>query len=406
LQSKFIRLGYKKFAADYLFTGKEMHYNGEVLITDEQGIVKEIVAKENAGDDVYFVNGIICPGFINCHCHLELSHLKGAIDTHTGLVSFILAILKLRHSSETEMIAAMLAAQEAMINSGIVAVGDISNNAMSLPTKLKSKLYYHNFIEVSGFSPAIAQQRFDVAKDVYHQFIEHYPNQTSIVPHAPYSVSEQLFKLIDNFGHSAISSIHNQEAFDENEFFLKGVGQFTHLYQQLGVDTQPFFKPTNKNSLHSIAGFIQTPKKILFVHNTFTSSLDIDYLNATHPNQEKIFCLCINANLYIENKLPPINLLMDNHCTLVLGTDSLASNEQLSIVAEMQTISQHFPLIPTATLLQWATANGAKALGIQDRFGSFEKGMQPGIININHLSADGTITKTSHSTVLMGGSTW
>ena len=93
-----------------------------------------------------------------------------------------------------------------------------------------------------------------------------------------------------------------------------------------------------------------------------------------------VYCLCINANLYIENKVPPVDLLMKHNCHIVLGTDSYSSNWQLSIAKEMEAIRQHFPHIPEETILQWATSSGAKSLGWEDELGSFEKGKSPGII--------------------------
>ncbi|GAC1531191.1 MAG: hypothetical protein NVS3B15_10530 [Sediminibacterium sp.] len=108
------------------------------------------------------------------------------------------------------------------------------------------------------------------------------------------------------------------------------------------------------------------------------------------------WCICINANLYIENALPPIPLLRNNNCQLVLGTDSLASNRSLSILDELKSITRHFPDVPLAELLQWATLNGARALQMNDILGSFEKGKQPGVIVIEHLK-NGRISE--HSTV-------
>ena len=390
-------MAYNKFKSDYLFTGTELLDNTNVLITNKDGEIKDIVSIDDAGEDVQTFDGILSPGFINCHCHLELSHTKGLIPEHTGLVPFILSILQQRHATEDEIFIAMQQAEEAMLQSGIVAVGDISNNALSFAQKQKSKLQYHNFIEVSGFSPAIAQMRFETALDVYNTFKTHFPNNTSLVPHAPYSVSKELFGLIDNLENNQLSSIHNQETPDENEFFLSGEGKFNLLYETIGVDIKPFFQPSGKTSLQTILPLISQPKKLLLVHDTFTSQKDIDLLKTLSPVLEAIFCLCVNANLYIENKLPPIDLFLQNDCNIVLGTDSLASNHQLSILSEMITISQHFPHIQLQSILQWATTNGAKALGMDDSLGSFEVGKKPGIVNITNLTKEGNIAKESKS---------
>ena len=388
-------MAYQKFRGDYLFTGTKLLNNNHVLVTNEEGVIKDIAPIKEAGDNVQKLEGIITPGFVNCHCHLELSHMKGLIPEHTGLVPFILSILKQRHATEQEIFTSIQSAEDEMLSNGIVAVGDISNNALSFNQKLKDNLHYHNFIEVSGFSPAIAQPRFETALDVYNTFKTHFPNHTSLIPHAPYSVSKELFGLIDNSESNSLSSIHNQETPDENEFFLSGNGKFNLLYDTIGVDIKQFHKPSGKSSLQTVLPLINKPKKLLLVHDTFTSQADINVLKALSPVQQAIFCLCVNANLYIENKLPPIDLFIQNDCDIVLGTDSLASNHQLSILSEMITITQNFPHIPLQSILQWATINGAKALGMDNQLGSFKVGKKPGIINITHLNNEGKLTKDS-----------
>lgn len=392
-------MAYLKYQADYLFTGTEILNSNAVLITNQNGIVETITNASEAGDDIQQLQGLLTPGFINCHCHLELSHMKGMIPEHTGLVDFILHILQLRHSSEADILEAIANAEAAMKTNGIVAVGDISNNALTLSQKLKGNLQYHNFIEVSGFSPAIAQVRFDTALAVYQAFKTHFPDSTVMVPHAPYSVSPQLFRLIDSVTSQHISSIHNQETKDENAFFLTGEGLFNKLYQAIGSDIAAFFKPSKQTSLQTVIPQIQSPKKLLLVHDTFTSQADIDFLE--QQAQDYVFCLCANANQYIENLLPPINLFRQNNCNIVLGTDSLASNQQLSILSEMQTITQHFPEIPMVELLKWATINGAKALNMDSKLGSFNTGKKPGVVLINNINNNKYITADSNVTVIL-----
>ncbi len=94
------------------------------------------------------------------------------------------------------------------------------------------------------------------------------------------------------------------------------------------------------------------------------------------------YCICINANLYIENTLPPIDMLVEQKANIVLGTDSYASNHQLSVWAEIKSICKNHPGIELEKILGWATINGARALGLENKLGSFEKGKTPGVINI------------------------
>jgi cytosine/adenosine deaminase-related metal-dependent hydrolase len=84
------------------------------------------------------------------------------------------------------------------------------------------------------------------------------------------------------------------------------------------------------------------------------------------------WCLCPNSNLYIEQKMPPVDLLVSEGCPIVIGTDSLSSNTSLSIINELKTIHSHFPSFSLETLIGWATINGAKALGEDMNTGSIE----------------------------------
>jgi cytosine/adenosine deaminase-related metal-dependent hydrolase len=103
-----------------------------------------------------------------------------------------------------------------------------------------------------------------------------------------------------------------------------------------------------------------------------------------HP--QVFWCLCPNANRYIENTLPNIPLLLQANCTITLGTDSLASNHQLSLISEIQTIHQAYPEIPLSEMLHWATINGAKALNRSSQLGSFEIGKKPGLVLIENMT--------------------
>jgi cytosine/adenosine deaminase-related metal-dependent hydrolase len=372
---------YRKISAEKIFNGYK-YLEGSVLIMTNEGVVTDIVPAIQAGDEVETYEGIITPGFINCHCHLELSHMKGQIPEGTGLVDFVFKIVTGRHNSEEEILAAISRAEEEMIQNGIVAVGDICNNLLTLPQKQKGRVQYYNFIEASGWLPRVSEERFNRALQLYRAFKEGEPtkDQESIVPHAPYSVSQQLWQQIQPWFENKVVSIHNQETAFEDEFFLQGTGDFNRMYELMKIDNT-HHQPTGKSSLQSYFDKLTKAASIILVHNTFTKQSDIDYINTQINNISHVsFCLCANANQYIEQITPPIELLRQNQCTIVLGTDSLASNWSLSIIDEINTILKHHPLIPLEELLQWATINGAKALQMDDELGSIEKGKRPGLV--------------------------
>lgn len=366
----------------------------QILITDAAGTVVDIVEEENAGDNIEKLHGILCPGFINAHCHLELSHLKGAIPKQTGLVDFVLSIISKRHTNEDFILSAIENAEQEMIQNGIVAVGDICNNNLTLSQKLKHKLRYHNFIEASGFPPAVAKERFNKAVDIYTSYTAE-KLSGSVVPHAPYSVSPALFTMINDFSGNNLLTIHNQETEAENEFFKTGKGDILRLYQQLGIDIS-FFVPSKKSSLQTWLPNFTKGKPVIMVHNVCTTAEDIEIAK----QQSTWFCLCPNANLYISNMLPNVQMLMKHTENIVLGTDSLASNNQLNILEEIKTLQKNFKDLNLSTLLQWATSNAAKALQMEDSLGSFEKGKLPGIVLIEGIEGLNITDKATSKRVL------
>ena len=358
-----------------------------MLITDAAGVIVDIIDEKESGDDVEKLNGILCPGFINAHCHLELSHMKGHIPKNTGLVDFVLKVITERHFAEHDILEAIEDAEDEMLQNGIVAVGDICNNTLTISQKNKARIQYHNFIEASSFIPAFAKDRFDKSLTILEEYRTTLNKQGStITPHAPYSVSPQMFAMINAFPNNNLLTIHNQETAAENYFFENGTGDFLRLYQQMGIDIS-FFKPTGKTSLQTWLPYFTKEQSIILVHNVCTSEEDLEFIKLQTPNSklQTFLCLCPNANLYISNTLPDVNMLMQHTDNIVLGTDSLASNDQLSILAEIKTLQQNFNDLDLATLLIWSTSNGSKALQLNDRLGSFEKGKQPGVILIEGL---------------------
>jgi cytosine/adenosine deaminase-related metal-dependent hydrolase len=126
--------------------------------------------------------------------------------------------------------------------------------------------------------------------------------------------------------------------------------------------------------------YLKNAHRTILVHNSFTSEEDVKKVKQQMPNT--FWCLCPNANQYIENAMPPIHLLRKQQVPIVLGTDSYASNWSLNILDEIKTIQKFHPEIPLAEMLGWATLNGARALQMDKHLGSFDKGKKPGVISI------------------------
>jgi cytosine/adenosine deaminase-related metal-dependent hydrolase len=388
---------YKKIRADLLFTGNQLLSGADqVLITKVDGTIEAILPVSEAGDDIQHLKGILSPGFINAHCHLELSHMKGMIPAHTGLQEFVKQIVALRQVAPEAIQEAIVHAEAEMMANGIVAVGDISNTLDTLTQKAKHNLAYYSFVELYDLDPTRAADKIEAGLEIQKQFQENCV-RASLVPHAPYSVTNDLWNLLStHFGIHTIS-LHNQETPDENDFFKTKTGSFLGMYERTKVNLD-FFEATGLSSLQSVLPIFKNAHHGILVHNSFTSAEDIQAVHAAMDNA--FWCLCPNANQYIEQTMPPVELLRSEKAKMVIGTDSYASNWSLNILDELKTIQQYHPQIPLAEMLSWATINGAHALQMDKHLGSFEKGKQPGVVLIKGVTAVNDLKNASSQRIL------
>lgn len=377
---------FNKYRAAQLFDGQRLLDDQHVLITREDGTIEGIIPLAEAGDDVLMQDGILMPGLINCHCHLELSHLKDVIPPHTGLIEFLCSVVTKRGFDPSIIQQRIREAEKEMADNGIVAVGDIGNTADTADVKSSSGIRWQNFVEVLSFTDEKSADNFKHYSEVRDELEAKtknnpVPHRSVLVPHAPYTISPKTFEFINAATKGQIISIHNQEHPAEDELYRTGGGEYLKLFSIFGIEKSPF-PVTGLSSIRSVLPYFNNGQTILLIHNTFMPEEDVQFAQqyAKANGLKLIWCLCVNANLYIENKVPPVDMLMRNGCAIVLGTDSYSSNWQLSIAKEIHAIREHFPQVPLEKVLSWATASGAKALGWENELGSFEKGKKPGIV--------------------------
>ncbi len=371
------------FSADRILSPDGYWLENQVIITDESGSILDIADRGTFdSSEIDHRPGALVPGFINAHCHLELSHMKGMIPTGTGLVPFIKTVVSQRDARTEVILAAIEEANREMHESGIVAVGDISNVTDSFHEKKNSELRYYTFIEVFDFmQKQLTGEAFRKAKEIFHKLELAPGDAKAIVPHAPYSVSPDLFQgIMEAIQVSDRMSIHNQELIDEDRMFQTGKSSLIDFFESAGFDMSSFVA-TGETSLRYALSQLQRSTPTLFVHNTQTQKEDIAY--AQQALDQIYWISCPNANLYIENQLPDYHAFIEQNACLALGTDSLASNWQLSILEEMKTLRRYKSGLPSLQLLTWGTRNGAIALGFEDELGTLEKGKRPGIVHLN-----------------------
>lgn len=355
----------RKLSAHYIFDGHEWHRN-KVIIVNEQGIIThfedaKLNNKESHG--IEFYNGILCPGFVNAHVHLELSFLKGKFAAVDSLPEFIEHMKQADRTFSVDKENTAQTHDQWMHQNGISVCGDISNTSLTSTIKKQSKIYYHTFCELYSVDEDRANIVFNEGTNLSKQF---YPS--SITPHAPYSVSYMLLQnIIKSASDQNIFSIHFKESRHETELF----NQFQQNF------------PASENPSLEFINYLPKSNHCLFVHNTFITETEANHIMQHFENP--FFVLCPNSNLFIEKQLPPLFLIQRFNEKICIGTDSLASNHQLSILEEIKTLSFSYTDIPLQKWLQMATANGAKALKADHQFGKIKAGTAPGIVLIENI---------------------
>jgi cytosine/adenosine deaminase-related metal-dependent hydrolase len=244
---------------------------------------------------------------------------------------------------------------------------------------------------VFGLIEDLAEQKMESALSILQEFNAN-GLQASTSPHATYSLSDKLRRLLAEHNSDIQSpiSIHNQETESEDELFESKSGKLMETFLEFGLSMDGIMK-TGKNALSSVFSDLKTMGPLLLVHNSFTDPEGMIWAN---DNRENLFwCSCPGANLYIELRSPKVVNWLKAGAQVCLGTDSLASNHQLSILQEMELTKSRSPDISLEELITMATYNGAKALGQQDHFGRLKTGTTPGIINLSGNDIDqGLIT--------------
>jgi cytosine/adenosine deaminase-related metal-dependent hydrolase len=370
----------KRFSAQYAITNAGPVLKRPVITVSDNGTITDI--DDTGGEltergSVEFHNGIIIPGFVNCHCHLELSHMKGIIGRGTGLTGFLESISKNRATDKEGITAAARSADREMFAAGVNLCADICNTPDTFAVKRDSNISYISLLEVFGIDPEKAGRRMaeikalaETAKDMGLTY--------SIVPHSAYSLSLSLFRMLKNeTASNIITSVHFMENNEEKELVENHSGPLMDYYRNAGLIHSGV--ETVKSHIEAVLREITDSGNLILVHNTFVSEERVRLLSRRN---NLYWCLCPGSNLYIGKSMPPVDMLRNNGCTITTGTDSLASNDRLDIFRELKTIQNRFPEVSTEELVRWGTLNGARALGMEERFGSLAPGKNPGLLLI------------------------
>ena len=389
----------KRIAAKYVYplTSTEPLVNGFVEVEEDGTVVRTGVCEDPAKESV-FLDGALVPGFVNAHCHVELSYMKGLFRKGTGMAGFIDQINELRDTKSLEQkVSDLTQAMDSLWEQGVVAMADISNCDDSFAVKARHPMYTRTFLEVFGTEPEDCGAVMEGVRKL-KAVADGFGIDAAPTPHACYTMSPELVTAVSAEGlKSGFLSFHSEETEEEEEMLKYGSGKMWENRVKAGMSVPPV---TGKSSLlYFIDRLLQGhpapfDEHILLVHECCMDQEGIDAVKAVmnHP----FVAVCPLSNLFIHNALPPIDLMRRNGLKVCVGTDSLSSNDDLRIVDELFCLQRNFPEVPLGELFTWASRNGAEFLS-KPEFGTLEAGKKPGLVLVDHLDADGRLTASSKS---------
>ena len=389
----------RRIAARYVYPLTSVHpiVNGFVELEDD-GTVIRTGACENPWAEPVFYEGALVPGFVNAHCHVELSSMKGLFRKGTGMAGFIDQINELRDTkSPEEKVRDLTEEMDSLWEQGVVAMADISNCDVSFAVKASHPMYTRTFLEVFGTEPEDCDAVMDGVRKL-KVIADGFGIDAAPTPHACYTMSPQLVTAVSAEGlKSGFLSFHSEETEEEEEMLKYGSGKMWENRVKAGMSVPPV---TGKSSLlYFIDRLLEGhpapfDEHILLVHECCMDQEGIDAVKAVmnHP----FVAVCPLSNLFIHNTLPPIDLMRRNGLKVCVGTDSLSSNDDLNIVDELCCLQRNFPEVPLGEILTWSSRNGAEFLA-KDEFGTLETGKRPGLVLIDRLDAEGRLTADSKS---------
>ena len=375
----------RRHTAQYVYplTSREPIRNGFVEVEDDGTILAVGACGEGESVD----EGVIAPGLVNAHCHSELSYLKGKFRKGTGMAGFIDQINEMRDTSSPEdKEAALREAFDGLWAQGVVAMADISNCDESFALKAVSPLYTRTFLEVFGDRPEDCEAAMRGVQALQQKALQ-MGLDAAPTPHSCYTMSPELVSASSVAGlESGFLSFHSEESDEEEQMMMYGSGPMWDNRKRNGICTPPV---TGTSSLayflnRLMAGGLTAPVPghVLLVHECCLTAEGAALAKVwlQHP----FLAVCPLSNLFIHNTLPPIEVMRESGIPICVGTDSLSSNDQLNMVAELYCLQEAFPALELGELLEWACLNGARFLGKDHLMGTLEVGKKPGLVRISH----------------------
>lgn len=355
-----------------LFTGA--HLLSDVTVVVEGRRIQ--AARRAEPGDPPPVDGVVIPGLVNAHLHLELSGLAGRVEGGAGLVPWVRQVMKLRegHRASAEELAEQA---RQLVASGTAAVCDISSDGQTAEILAEAGLsgvvqHEHLGLDRSRLGANLAS----IASS--HRVLERGGARVEVrpAPHALYSTAPTLIRACMTVRADAPSSIHLAEDPAERELLQHREGPFARLLEELEVDWR-WWDPPGPDPVSALRALGALGSRMLVVHG-----VDLKLRERAELAQSgATLVLCPRSNRHIGRLIPEVPGLLRSGMRLALGSDSLASSDSLDVLGEVHLLLGTFPALDPAVLLRAATWGGAKALGLR-HLGRVDAGASPGLVQL------------------------
>jgi cytosine/adenosine deaminase-related metal-dependent hydrolase len=321
----------------------------------------------------------LMPGLVNAHTHLELSWMRGRVpQSGDGMTGWVRRMLRTRRAAGQDDPTGIAAGVAEARAAGTSLVGDISNTLGAVPAIRTSGLSAVIFYELIGFNVVDPWRMASEAMQAVRR-IETERVRGTIAPHAPYSVSPELFHAIGQevYVRRAVTSVHAGESREEMVFLRDGSGPWQDVLRQLNT-WNPSWKPPGCGPVEYLDRLGVLTDRLLVVHAVQVGGVELKRL----ADAGATIVTCPRSNAWIGVGEPAVERFYASGARVAIGTDSLASVADLSIFSELAALRRLAPRVPASRLLDSATRAGAEALGFAGELGLLAPGARADVIAV------------------------
>ncbi len=357
--------------------------NGAVAVTGVKihrvGLWCEMSAIPGVEKVIDLGNAVIMPGLINTHTHLDLSNLHNRIKPTSNFTHWVFQVIGARMRwKDEDYVFSIEKGAKLSIESGVTTVADISNTGHAFSVLKKSPLRKVVYKEIISLKPGQAADIMKKLKEELPQIKTDALLSVGLSPHAPYSVSRELYQAACGFaGESRLPvCTHLAETQDEIEFLTKGTGNFPAFLRQIRA-LPDGWKPPGTTPVRYLNEMGVVNNRTLLIHCNYVSDEEIALIQSAGAS----VAFCPGSHRFFGYTNHPVRRFLDAGINVGIGTDSLASNDSLSVLDELKYLSTNLALSPQ-TLISMATVNGAKAIGLESRVGQLREGFEADICGV------------------------